>query len=294
MTLSVTALVVLLACPLGWSLLDLLRKHLATGGGKAVPLTLLVVLANLPWLLVWAWLDSDWVVASGYWLPATGSMVVNVLANLAYMQSVRLSPMSATVPLLSLTPAFATLVSIPLLGEVPGVVPGVGVVIVVLGALVLNAPARAATSPVAWVQGFRQEPGSRYMIAVALLWSLSPALDKRAVEHAGTGFHALFLSVGIAVALFLVLLVQRRLNEVRVREGMALPLMLAGLVGVVALALQLWAIQLVWVGLMETLKRGIGAVLALAIGHALFAEKIDQRKVLAVVIMTVGVWMVIS
>ena len=129
MTLSVTALVVLLACPLGWSLLDLLRKRLATGGGKAVPLTLLLVLANLPWLLVWAWLDNDWAVVGSYWLPATGSLAVNVLANLAYMQSVRLSTMSATVPLLSLTPAFSSLVGVPLLGEVPGVVPGLGVLV---------------------------------------------------------------------------------------------------------------------------------------------------------------------
>ncbi len=293
MTLTVTTIVVLFACPLAWSLLDLLRKQLASGG-RAIPLTFMVVMANLPWLLLWAWYDNEWTIGSGYWLPGLGSMIVNLLANLAYMQSVRLSPMSATVPLLSLTPAFSTLWAVPLLGEVPRLVPGLGVVVVVLGALALNAPANAATSPMAWWRGLRGEPGSRYMVAVALFWSITPVLDKRAVAHAGTGVHALFLSAGIAIGLLVVLLAQRRLGEVRVPKGLALPLAIAGLVGVVALALQLWAIQLVWVGLMETAKRGVGAVLALAFGRFLFSETIEGRKIIAVVVMTLGVWMVIS
>jgi uncharacterized membrane protein len=119
MAIEPTTFLVHTACSFAWVGLDLLRKLLA-GRGPTLSITFLLLFAHLPLFLLWAVVDGRWQVASGYWLPGLGCIVVNLGASLTYMHAVRLSGMSATLPLLSLTPVFTTLLAIPLLGEWPG------------------------------------------------------------------------------------------------------------------------------------------------------------------------------
>ena len=64
-------------------------------------------------------------------------------------------------------------------------------------------------------------------------------------------------------------------------------------VSVLALGLQLVAITRVWVGLVETLKRAVGSLLALVSGWLFFGEQIDLQQVLAVLLMGAGVGLVL-
>jgi multidrug transporter EmrE-like cation transporter len=65
------------------------------------------------------------------------------------------------------------------------------------------------------------------------------------------------------------------------------------IVSAVALALQLIAIQMVWVGLVETLKRSIGNCMAVVFGRLVFGEAITLRKIGAVGVMVVGVALIL-
>ena len=99
------------ASALCWSGLDVVRKALA---GKASPTALAVflLLGQLPMLGVWATYDRTWITDAHYWPPALASMTMNALANVFFMRSVELSPLSRTVPFLSLTPVFSALAAI--------------------------------------------------------------------------------------------------------------------------------------------------------------------------------------
>ena len=119
-----------------------------------------------------------------YWLPGLGSTIINVAANLAFIEAVRRSPLSLTIPLLSLTPVFTTLLAIPLLGEIPETRQWLGIAAVVVGAFWLNLSRGSISLRNAW-EAFGREPGSRLMVAVALMWSLAMPLDKMAVGAAG-------------------------------------------------------------------------------------------------------------
>ena len=55
-----------------------------------------------------------------------------------------------------------------------------------------------------------------------------------------------------------------------------------------AVAFQLLAIRSSMVGIVETIKRGVGVVLAIAFGRAYFAEPITMRKVVAGLLMIAG------
>ncbi len=271
------------ASALCWSGLDVIRKALA---GKASPTALAVFLliGQLPFLGAWAALDRTWITDAGYWPPAVASMAMNALANVLFMRSVQLSPLSRTVPFLSLTPVFSALAAIPLLGEVPGPMHWAGILLVVVGALVLNSDLSDK-----WWRSVTHEKGAPLMVAVAVLWALSTALDKRALPHASPASHAFLLSGGGASFLVAWVLVTGKAGALgQVFE--APKSLLAGLIGfaVAALALQMVALQWLWVAVLETLKRAFGVLGSVVMGRLFFEEPITGRKLTAALLMVAG------
>ena len=272
-----------LSAALCWAGLDVVRKALA---GKASPtaLALFLMLGVLPFLGVWAVADQTWVSDVRYWPPALASMAMNALANVLFMRSVQLSPLSRTVPFLSLTPVISALAAIPLLGEVPGSMHWAGISLVVVGALVLNSDLSDS-----WWRSVSHEKGAPYMIAVAFLWACSTALDKLALGHASPASHAFLLSGGSATILLAWLLSRGKQGELR-EVVLAPRALLAVLIGfaVAALALQMLALQWLWVAVVETLKRAFGVFGSVVFGRLFFGEPITSRKVAAVVLMVAG------
>jgi len=271
------------AAALCWAALDVVRKAVA---GKASPsaLAVFLLIGQLPFLAAWVVYDQTWVTGAAYWPPAVASMLMNAVANVLFMRSVQLSPLSRTVPFLSLTPVLSALVAIPLLGEVPGSMHWAGISLVVLGALVLNSDLADS-----WWKSLSHEKGAPYMIAVAFLWACSTALDKRALGHASPASHAFLLSGGSAAILLTWILSTGKQGELR-QVGEAPKGLLLGLVGfaVAALALQMVALQWLWVAVVETLKRAFGVFGSVVFGRLFFEEPITSRKVAAVVLMVAG------
>lgn len=271
------------ASALCWAALDVVRKALS---GKASPASLAVFLlvGQLPFLGAWAVFDQTWITDAQYWPPAVASMAMNALANVLFMRSVRLSPLSRTVPFLSLTPVFSALVAIPLLGEIPTVLHWAGILLVVIGALVLNSDLSDS-----WWRSIAHEKGAPLMIAVAVLWAASTALDKRALSHASPASHAFLLSSGSAA--ILVVWITARQKQGELREAFGAPKgLLAAMVGfaVAALALQMLALQWLWVAVLETLKRGFGVLGSIVFGRVVFREPVTGRKLVAGALMIAG------
>jgi len=278
-----TGLALGVASALCWAGLDVVRKALA---GKASPtaLAMFLLLGQVPFLGTWAALDGTWVGDTQYWTPAVASMTMNALANVLFMRSVQLSPLSRTVPFLSLTPVFSALAAIPLLGEVPGLTHWAGILLVVVGALVLNSDLGDS-----WWKSVTHEKGAPFMIAVAVLWAFSTALDKRALPHASPASHAFLLSAGSATILGTWMLAKGKPGELR-QVFEAPKGLLLGLVAfaVAALALQMTALQWLWVAVIETLKRAFGVFGSVVFGRLFFEEPITSRKLAAVVLMVTG------
>jgi drug/metabolite transporter (DMT)-like permease len=298
MNVTPTALLLVLACAAGWASLDLLRK-LLSNRMRVVALVLFMTAGQLPLLAVWLVLDGGPQLTGGwldgrYWLPALASLGLNVSANFSFVRAIKISPFSLTVPLLSLTPVFMTLLAIPLLGEVPRPVQWLGIVLVVAGALLLHLHPGRGTSLAAWWQGVRRERGSQLMVWVALAWSLTMPFDKLAVRHASAPFHALVLSGGIAAAALCWLLPASRRQDLKSIGAAPGLLTLAVLASTAALGFQLLAMQRVWVGLLESVKRGLGSLLAVVWGRLLFGEPFTTGKWVAVLLMAAGVALVLN
>jgi len=284
-------MLLVLGCALAFSLADIFRKLLAAWM-RPVPLLFGLAAGMAPFFIAWHLQQGFSWPGSEYWLPGLSSTLINVGANLAFIEAVRRSPLSLTIPLLSLTPVFTTLLAIPLLGEVPESRQWLGIGAVVVGAFWLNFGRGIPSIVDAW-RAFLREPGSRLMVGVALMWSLAMPLDKMAVTVAGPSFHGIVLNVGVALALIVMATASGRLSELRDLRHRPGLLLFGVLLSVGALALQLLAIRVVWVGLVETLKRGIGSFLALLWGRLIFSEHLEPQRFVAVALMGLGVALIL-
>jgi drug/metabolite transporter (DMT)-like permease len=122
---------------LGFAALDALRKFLSRHLDP-VPLAALIALGQLPLFALWALVGSQLSVSVGYIAPGAATVVLNVAANVLFLKAVQVSPLSVTIPFLSLTPVFSTLLGALVLGERPAGAEAAGIVLVVLGAFLVN------------------------------------------------------------------------------------------------------------------------------------------------------------
>ncbi len=288
MTVSIYAAVLTIGCAIAFSIADLMRKLLAE---RLRPLPLLVAMSAgmAPFFLIWWVWEGGGGPAAGYWLPGLGSALLNLVANLAFLEAVRIAPLSLTIPVLSLTPVFTTLLAIPMLGEVPSTRQLAGVTLVVVGVLWLNLGVAEAASPGSLLRSLWREKGSQLMVVTALFWSLAMPLDKLALAASGPPFHGLALNGGVAVGALLVLAAGGRLGELRRLGSHRGLLTLLVIVGAVALVLILLAIPQTWIGFIETMKRGLGSFMAVVWGRIFFGEGVTRRKLVAVAVIAAGV-----
>ncbi|MDE2690834.1 MAG: DMT family transporter [Acidobacteriota bacterium] len=288
---SLLGIVLVVGATLCFSLFDLLRKKL-TGRLSDAFLVMVLALGAVPLYGVWVARQPPVAVSAAYVWPGVASVACNLGANYGFLRSVRLSGLSAVIPLLSLTPVFTSLLAIPLLGELPGAREWLGIAMVVFGALALQLGERSGERRQPW----RLSAGARWMILVAFLWASALPLDKLATEASNAAFHGLVLHLGVGLSVLT--LVLRGLREapgvrsradVRARAGTWALLLTAVALGAAAQGLQLLALQHAWVGFVETVKRGIGSSLALVLGRVFFAEPLTLRKVLTVAVIVAGV-----
>lgn len=289
LTLSALALIALSS--IAWAGFDATRKAL-TERYAVLQVGAAVMLAQVPAFVLWAIAIDAPIPSRGYFAPGAASALLNVASNFLFLRALQLSPLSATIPFLSFSPLFTVLVAIPLLGELPEPLQLIGMAIIVVGALLVNAGDDDALNLRLLFRRLVDERGSVLILAVAMLWAISTSVDKLALEHATPPIHAAVQSGAVGVA-FTGYLVYRR--ELTFRWlGPATPtLLLALLSSVVALGAQLYALQLTYVSIVEAMKRAFGMTLSVVNGRVFFAEKVTRRRIIAVVFMSVGVALVL-
>lgn len=292
MSVSLVAFAAIAACALLWAGFDLSRKSLVAVV-EPVPLLVLLTLGQAPLFAVWATVEGWPAFAPGYWLPAAATLALNVVANLAFFYAFKLAPLSQTIPLLSLTPAFTALAAIPLLGEWPTTRQGFGIALVVAGAMLLHLPRGEGFSWRAFATGLVRERGARLMLVVALCWSFTPPFDKLALQHASGPAHGFVLCAGVAVVLGVLLVARGRVGEMAKVRGVTGTFVVALVISTAALGVQFFAYGLTGVALVETVKRGVGNVAALGVGRWVFGEQVGGVQVMAVVVMAVGVGLIL-
>lgn len=228
-----------------------------------------------------------------YFLYAGATITLNLAANLLFLHAVTISPLSLTTPYLALTPVFSAILAYLLLGQVVAGWGIVGILVVCLGAFFLN-PGSKDDGMLAPLKALWSERGSLYMVIVSLVWSITPILDREASSRTGAVWHTGFLAFGIGTALALILTFRGKAREtIEDFKNAPVFVLVCAFLLLGAMALQLASYDYVAIAYVETFKRALGVIGAMAAGMVFFGEKDIGRRFIGAAVMVVGVAMVL-
>lgn len=195
-----------LSCAASVAAADTLTKRFLVGKGIG---EMLIIRSSIPVLLMSPLLvlqDIAWPPSVFWWwvLPA---LPLEILAEATYVRAIRASPLYLTLPMLAITPLSSALAAYGLLGEALPLRGAIGILLLVMGVYALNIELARAKQPLTWLApltALATSSGTRLMLLVVCLWSLTAVLAKGAMAYmAAPGFAVIYVAmVGLANLLF--------------------------------------------------------------------------------------------
>jgi drug/metabolite transporter (DMT)-like permease len=140
---------------------------------------------------------------SVFYLVTFLAVPLDIIAVLLYMKAIKLSPLSLTLPFLSLTPIFLIVTSYVILGEKPDKFGFIGIILVVIGAYLLNVHT-ISQGFLAPFKAIATEKGSVLMIIVAFVFSIGACFGKIAVQHSSPAFFSVIYIFLLSLFLFII------------------------------------------------------------------------------------------
>lgn len=126
-----------------------------------------------------------------FWWAFLVSIPINILAYILYIYSIKISPLSLTVPFLAFTPVFMILTGFVVLDEKINIWGALGIGFIVLGSYILNFKKiqYGLLKPFA---ALLNEKGSWMMLIVALVFSFAAVIGKKAMMHSSPLFFSYY------------------------------------------------------------------------------------------------------
>ncbi len=219
-----------------------------------------------------------------FFLSCICLLPLEIIALLLYQKAIKVSPLSLTLPFLSLTPVFLLGTSFLILGEKPDKSGLVGVILVATGAYLLNAHA-TKEGLLAPFRAILQEEGSLIMIIVAIIYSITSNLGKVAIQHSNPLFFAIVYPAMLATVLFPIAISISGLSPLTSRPVL---FSLIGFCNVLNTIAHCHAIRLVEVPYMISIKR-TSMIIGVLYGWAFFGETHIRERLLGTAVMLLGV-----
>lgn len=216
---------------------------------------------------------------------------LNILAFTLYFRAIKSADLSLTVPLVTLTPLFLLVTSPIIVGERPTELDAVGVILLIVGSYILNFNPRHGFT-IAPLKAIALNAGSRTMVGVAFIWSITSNFDKVGTLNSSALFWgtSLFSAIAIGMVPFII----QRIRQTGL-EAIITPLrmqakfvVLAGIFIAIGVSLQFAALTMAPVAQVIAIKR-MSALISVGLGYFLFGETGLRERLLGAAIMVSGV-----
>jgi len=237
-----------------------------------------------------------WVIYTGiptlntqFWISLLIGGSINAVATLLYIKAIKLSDLSLTVPLVALTPLFMLLTSPLIVGEYPKFFDYIGIFLIVIGSYLLNIKEKSQ-GYLAPFKALLSEPGPKFMLIVAFLWSITSNFDKIGVKNSSPIFW-LFSLFGTMSILLLPILLHKTPNP-GTKILKQLPMLATmGFFNAIGVLCQMQALTLTLVVQVIAIKR-TSVLMGVLFGHFIFKEQDIQQRLLGAGIMILGVFFI--
>jgi len=219
-----------------------------------------------------------------FWLTLLVAVPLDVTAIILYVKAIRLSPLSLTIPFIALSPMFVIITAFVILGELPDISGLFGILLIVIGAYLLNVRAtkHGVLGP---IKAIKKERGSVLMIIVALIYSLTSTLGKVAVLHSSPLFFGAFYPFILTIIFTVIVGYKGHLSGVISRPRIFLGI---GFFIAMMMLSHFIAISLTDVAYMISVKR-LSLLFSVAYGWILFGERNVAERLIGSILMIAGV-----
>lgn len=239
---------------------------------------------------------TPWVISTGipalntqFWIALLIGGSINAVTAILYIKAIKVSDLSLTVPLVALTPLFMLLTSPLIVGEYPNVFDYIGIFLIVTGSYLLNIKEKSQ-GYLAPFKALLEEPGPKFMLIVAFLWSITSNFDKIGVKNSSPIFWLFSLFSTMSV-LLLPMLLHKTPNPSR-KILKQLPMLAAmGFFNAIGVLCQMQALTLTLVVQVIAIKR-TSVLMGVLFGHFIFKEQDIQQRLLGAAIMVFGVFVI--
>ena len=214
---------------------------------------------------------------------------LDIIAVLLYIRAIKVSPLSLTLPFLSLTPIFLIGTSYIILGEKPDKFGFIGIILVVIGAYLLNVHT-ISQGFLAPFMAIVKEKGSVLMIIVAFIFSIGACLGKIAVQHSSPAFFSVIYI--FLLSLFLFIIVSFKSKQFLSKSiSRPVPFVFIGMLIAIMIVTHLKAISLIEVSYMISVKR-LSILIGVIYGVMFFNETNIKERFLGAAVMVSGIIMI--
>jgi len=221
-----------------------------------------------------------------FWLLLLGMSSAHVIGGLTLVKALRSSDLSLCTPMVAFTPVFLLVIGPLITGDIPSRFGVIGALLVASGSYVLNL-GKAQRGVLAPIRALFEERGSRLMLALALLWSITGSVDRFAVQHFDATFWGGAQLCAISILLIPIVLRQRALRGGISKRAAFLLLALGGW-NVVSLFGYLAALKVAPVHYVICLKRS-SILFSVLLGRAFFGESFVADRLPGAILMLLGV-----
>lgn len=262
-----------------YSGLQLLLIRFVVPGALLAPLLFVFPLPAAP-LAFWAWLVL--------------LVPLELLAMFLYMQAIRDAPLYQTLPYLAFTPVFNILTGWLVLGEQVSLLGSAGIMLVVVGAYLLNIDQVNQNGRRLWFEPLRaivHQQGSRRMLMVAIIYSVTSVSGKAAMLYVGPmSFGPFYFGVlGFATLILVGLQRPRELGVLLHRPGWHL---LIGVLFALMVVTHFLALSKIEAAYMVAVKR-TSLLFGILYGAWFFHEKGLAKNFSSAVLMLAGVALIL-
>mgnify|MGYP000365605499 CR=1 FL=1 len=221
------------------------------------------------------------------------ALPLELISVIFYIKALRISPLSLTLPFLSLTPVFAIVVSFIVLGEKVSLQGVFGIFFLAAGSYVLQLH-QLRNGILEPVKAVVREKGSLLMILVAFIYSLTSPLGKMAIMHSSPLFFGATYIVCLTVC-FSPIAIWKGRHDIKtfLHYGYHRRLVLPGLFYALMVASHMTAISLTKVAYMISLKR-TSVLMGVLYGYFLLREKNIEERLTGAIMMTIGFIMIVT
>jgi uncharacterized membrane protein len=221
-----------------------------------------------------------------FWTALFFGGSLNVIATILFMKAIKYSDLSITVPMVAFTPLFLLITSPLIVGEFPKVFGLIGIVLIVTGSYILNIKEkhRGYLAP---FRALLKERGSKLMLVVAFIWSITSNFDKVGVQNSSPIFWIIAIDMFISLVIAPIVFYKSRINVNQVSTGL-ITLVPIGLFGALTAIFQMKALTLTYVAYVISIKR-TSAIMSVFFGHLIFNERGIEERLIGALTMILGV-----